>query len=341
MEKKDIERSHALLNEANRIVVTAHKSPDGDAVGSATALALYLKKIGKDAVVCLPDGFAEFLEWVPGADAILLFDTHEDKVREAIDGADLIFCLDYNQLSRTGDMADVLKAYIGKTPFILIDHHQNPDDFPEVLLSDTTSCSTAQLIYRFIDALGDREKIDAEIGAGLYCGIVTDSGSFRFPSVTPETHAIAAFLIEKGVDHAAIHRAIYDTNLLDRLRLVGYALSEKLVVLEEHHAAYISLSAEELQRFNYRPGDTEGLVNQALSIKGVNFAAFIREGNNQVKLSLRSQGQFKVNEIAAKYFNGGGHFNAAGGASSDTLKEVVRKFEEIVKTHSSELDYDV
>lgn len=341
LKNETIQHLKKLIGGAESICITAHKSPDGDAVGSSLALWWYLKAIGKEASVVLPDGYAEFLGFLPGADEIVIYDQQKEEATKSITGADLIFCLDYNQLNRTGAMQDILAQQKGSKPFVLIDHHQDPADFPDVLISDTASCSTAQLIYRVIDALGDRDKIDSNAAKGMYCGIMTDSGSFRFPAVTPETHEITADLLRKGADHAAVHRAVYDTNLLDRLRLVGYALSEKLVVMEEHHAAYISLSAEELEKFNYRPGDTEGLVNQALSIKGVNFAAFIREGNNQIKLSLRSQGQFRVNEIAAKYFNGGGHHNAAGGAMSARLDDVIDKFIDVVKEHSNELDYEV
>lgn len=333
--------SRSIIDRSERFVITAHKSPDGDAVGSSLALFHYLKKRGKLVDVVLPDHFAEFLEWMPGTDQIVFFDTDSAQAKEKLASADVIFCLDYNDLSRTGALRPMLEQYVETKTFILIDHHQHPDSFPEVLISDTSSCSTAQLIYRFIEHLGDRELIDAQIGACIYCGIMTDSGSFRFPSVDPETHTIAADLIQRGVDHAEIHRNVYDTNLLDRLRLVGFALSEKLVVIDELHTAYISLSAEELLRFNYRPGDTEGLVNQALSIKGVNFAAFIREGSSEVKLSLRSKGAFRVNEVAHEHFNGGGHHNAAGGAMEASLDEVVAKFKSILPAYREQLNYMV
>lgn len=339
MEQEHIQKASGLINAAESIVITAHRSPDGDAVGSSLALFHYFNKRNKNATVILPDGFADFLKWMPGQEKILTHDEFPDSCEAKLEEANLIFCLDYNDLSRTGDLSPLLEQQIGKTPFILIDHHQNPDTFPDVLISDTSSCSTAQMVYEFIAVLGDEDLIDATIGQCMYAGIVTDSGSFRFPSVTPETHRITASLIEKGVDHAEIHRSIYDTNLLDRLRLVGYALSEKLVVLPELHTAYITLSKEELDRFNYRSGDTEGLVNQALSIKGVNMAVFIREGSNKVKLSFRSQGKFKVNEFSSQYFNGGGHFNAAGGASNASLQEVIDHFLSVLPSYKQELDY--
>lgn len=338
LNSEDIRRAADLIDTASTILITAHKSPDGDAVGSTLALWHYLQGRHKNAVVLLPDRFAEFLRWMPGVESIVYFDQDAAVASNLINNADLIFCLDYNVLSRTGkEMSEVLETKRGATPFILIDHHQHPADFPEVLLSDTSACSTAQLVYRFVDELGDIDQLTSDMGACLYCGIMTDSGSFRFPSVTAETHRIAAHLMEVGVDHADIHRRVYDTNLLDRLRLVGYALSEKLVVLPEFHAAYITLNREELRRFNYRPGDTEGLVNQALSIEGVNMAVFIREGNNEVKLSFRSQGKFKVNELANVLFQGGGHNNAAGAAVDLPIEEVVHRIVSILPRYKQEI----
>jgi len=344
-ESKLVDRStlkllNELLEASESIVITAHKSPDGDAVGSSLALMHYLVSQGKRVRVLLPDGFADFLKWMPGAEGIVYFDRDEAQARTLLEQATLIFCLDYNVLSRTGKaMGDALTERLGNVPFVLIDHHQKPDEFANVLISDTTSCSTAQLIYRLIVSLSGQEAISVVCGECLYCGIMTDSGSFRFPSVTSETHEIAAHLIRIGVDHAEIHRKVYDTNLLDRVRLVGYALSEILVVLPEFKTAYITLTQDELKRYNYRSGDTEGLVNQALSIEGVNMAVFIREGNNEVKLSFRSKGSFRVNEFAAELFNGGGHTNAAGGAVQLPIDEVVNRLRSALPLHLDQLDY--
>lgn len=232
-----------------------------------------------------------------------------------------------------------MASTLGKAsaPFILIDHHEQPGDFPKVTYSDTASCSTAQMIYRFVHACGWGDLINNASAEGIYCGIMTDSGSFRFPAVTEETHAIAGALIARGLDHARIHREVYDTNLLDRVRLVGYALNEKLVVMEEAATAYISLTAEELQRFNYRPGDTEGLVNQALSIKGIQLAAFFREGNNEIKVSFRSKGHFDVNKFARGAWNGGGHKNAAGGHTQESITAAIERFESEVRARKNEI----
>lgn len=345
MEKQTIspavaERAGELINRAKHIVITCHKSPDGDAIGSSLALYHYLNARGKEATVVIPDPDPTFLHWTPGHEVILNYEGQTEAAEEAVDKADLIFSLDYNTLGRTGDLKKSLeKALDRKVPFILIDHHQQPDEYPEVVISETKACSTAQLIYEFISTLGDEKLIDSEIGACIYLGIMTDTGSFRFPLVEPKTHRIVANLLERGVDHARIHQEIYDTNLELRLKLIGHALSNKLVVMREFNAAYISLSKQELEKYEYRKGDTEGLVNQALSVKGVNFAAFIREGNNEVKMSFRSRGAFDVNQFARKYFDGGGHKNAAGGISRLSLEETISKFEDAVAENQSELNY--
>jgi len=226
-----------------------------------------------------------------------------------------------------------------KADFILIDHHQQPDSYPKVSFSDTSSCSTCQMVYQFIDAMGHEDLIDDSIAKAIYCGIMTDSGSFRFPSTSAYTHDIVGRMIDRGLDHAEIHRHVYDTNLFDRLKLLGYALSNKLQVKEEFNTAIISLSQQEMLDHNYRKGDTEGLVNYALSIKGVNFAAFIREGNNEVKISFRSKGKFNVNLFARTHFNGGGHNNAAGAAVSKDFDEVIEEFKSLLPQYKTDLDY--
>lgn len=330
-----------LLAAPGTPVITAHRGPDGDAIGSALALWNHLSELGIHATVVMPDHYPSFLHWLPGHESVLLFEQHAEEVQTAVDAANVIFCLDYNDLSRTGALAPVLEA--SPTPKIMIDHHQHPKDFAAITWSDTSRCSTAELIYGWIEARGEAGEISPETGACLYTGIMTDSGSFRFPSVTQGTHRIAAHLIERGVDHAVIHSRVYDTNQVDRMRLVGYALSEKLRVWPEHHAALIALSQEELKRFHYRSGDTEGLVNQALSIEGVNMAAFIHESHDgRIKLSLRSRGSFSVREVAAAHFNGGGHFNASGGAvEGATLDEVVAQFEHLLPGLAPALDYSI
>ncbi len=337
-EEEKLKLVAGYLATAKRVVISTHKSPDGDAVGSSLALGLYLKKIGIETVeVIVPDGYPDFLKWIPGQEMVLNHDHTPEKVEKAIENADLIFCLDYNIRYRAGKVGALLEAVDG--PFVLIDHHQQPDNFAQAIFSDVTSCSTAQMIFQFIDARGDLELIDHAIGQGIYCGIMTDTGSFRFPSVNAETHQIAAWLIDSGMDHAAIHRAVYDTNSVGRLKLLGYALAEKLEVLADYNLAIISLTAEELEKYDYKSGDTEGLVNYALSIDGVNMAVFVREGNNGMRISFRSSGSFDVNQFARAHFSGGGHKNAAGGTFEGGVDETLAHLKSVIVAYKDQLNY--
>jgi len=334
---EQIKNAINLVTGANHIVVTAHKSPDGDAVGSLLGLSGLLKNLGKNVTPILPDSVPEFLQWMQGFDDILIFEEKPAEASNIIREADLIFSLDYNSLSRVGvEMEKALRS--SHAPFILIDHHQQPEAFAAVTYSDTASCSTAQLIYEMAEQCDWLSHLDNATAECIYCGIMTDSGSFRFPAVTPKTHIIAANLIESGMDHAKVHRMVYDTNLPERLKLVGYALNDKLEHLEDASTAIISLSLEELKRFNHRQGDTEGLVNQALSIKGVNLAAFFREGSNEIKISFRSKGKFDVNKFSRENWNGGGHMNAAGGMSNLSLHDALIKFRNQVAELKNEIN---
>ena len=318
-----------LVNGATKIVVTAHKNPDGDAIGSALGMYHFLKSFKQEVVVVLPDHAPDFLHWMKDYDKIIFFDQENEKATEKILSADLIFSLDYNHLARVGsDMQAALEK--ATAPFILIDHHQQPAAYPKVTYSDTSSCSTCEMVFRFVEQCGWKKHINVAMAECIYCGIMTDSGSFRFHTVTPDTHRIVGELMTAGIDHAQIHRDVYDVNLMDKLRLVGYALSEKLEVLEDCSTAVIYLEQEELQRYNYRQGDTEGLVNQALSVRGIKLAAFFREGNNEIKASFRSKGSFDVNKFSRENWGGGGHMNAAGGVSLESMQTTVAKFKSLV-----------
>jgi phosphoesterase RecJ-like protein len=331
-----IQRSKELIDGASRIVITTHKSPDGDAIGSAYALLHLLRARGKNALVVLPDRAPDFLKWVENYSDGLIFQENNVEASNAILEADLIFSLDYNNLSRTGpEMEAVLRA--STAPKIMIDHHHQPETLFAASFSDTSICSTCQLIYEWADAMGYLTDISAVTASCIYLGIMTDSGSFRFPSVTPKTHHIVANLMDLGIDHAAIHRNVYDNNLVNRLKLVGYALSEKLEVFEECGTALISLRKIELEKYGYQPGDTEGLVNQALSIQGITLAAFFREGNNEIKVSLRSVGNFDVNQYARKSWDGGGHKNAAGGRSLETIDDALARFRKEIMDMKNEI----
>lgn len=320
------------ITNANSIVITAHRSPDGDSIGSSMALYHLLKKWQKNVTVVHPDPAPEFLHWVPNQEVIVDFENQAEKATELLQAADLIFCLDYNEPSRVGkDMQEVLVQ--SNAVKVMIDHHLHPADFCDLTLSETSACSTCELLFQWLKAIQRENEIDDTIGKCLYLGIMTDTGSFRFPSVTSGTHEIAAFLIEKGVKHFEIHEAVFDTNTIDRIRLKGFALSEKLVLIPEIPVAYASLSEEELNRFNYQKGDTEGLVNQILGIQGIKMAVFFAEKDGKVKISFRSKGEYVVNQLANDHFEGGGHAYASGGISFDSLDETIAKFVTNVKNY--------
>lgn len=320
------------ITNAHSIVITAHRSPDGDSIGSSMALYHLLKKWQKNVTVVHPDPAPEFLHWVPSQEVIIDFENQAEKASELLLAADLIFCLDYNEPSRVGkDMQEVLVQ--SKAVKVMIDHHLHPADFCDFTLSETSACSTCELLFQWLKAIQKENEIDAVIGQCLYLGIMTDTGSFRFPSVSSGTHEIAAFLIEKGVKHFEIHEAVFDTNTIDRIRLKGYALSEKLVLIPGIPVAYASLSEEELNRFNYQKGDTEGLVNQILGIQGIKMAVFFAEKDGKVKISFRSKGEYVVNQLANDHFEGGGHAYASGGISFVSLDETITKFVTNVKNY--------
>jgi phosphoesterase RecJ-like protein len=331
-----IQQVKQLISNANSIVVTSHKSPDGDAVGSALAMYIFLKSLGKNAHAILPDGVPDFLQWLPGYNEITIHSSSSVKAKELIASADLIFSLDYNILSRVGNEMQI-DLENAKADFILIDHHQQPGSFAKVVFSDTSACSTCEIVYHFIADCYGKDKIDTKIAEAIYCGIMTDSGSFRFPTVSKGTHEIVGEMIHSGLDHAKVHRAVYDTNRLERLRLVGYALSEKLEVDFDTNTAFVWLDKAELSRFDHQQGDTESLVNQALSIKGVKLAAFFREQDNEVKISFRSKGSFDVNKFAREHWSGGGHINAAGASSNLSMSETLEKFRGLIAIYKDQI----
>lgn len=343
MESMDIFKSNeskallARLKSSSNIVITGHRGPDGDALGASLALWNHLRERGVDSVVIMPDAYPEFLNWMVGQENVILHSEDSNRAESLIATADVVFSLDYNDTSRVGDMQAALESTSAFK--VMIDHHQMPSEFVDLMFSDTSSCSTCELIYRLIESWGEAESISKATAACIYCGIMTDTGSFRFPSVSPKTHRIAASLCETGLDHSEIHNLVYDNNRVDKIKLVGYALTEKLEVLVDLKAAIISLSKEELNRFNYKKGDTEGLVNTALGLEGVNFAAFVHESDDRVKISFRSVGAFSVRDFSANHFGGGGHHNAAGGSSFESLDSVVESIKLNLVTYKSDLQY--
>jgi len=326
-----------LLSDNKNIVIVTHKNPDGDAIGSSLALCHYLKNLGHSSIVITPNDCPDFLKWIPGEETILQYNSNVEASTSKIKEADLIFTLDFNHFSRTGDMESLLNNT--DSTFIMIDHHQQPDDYAQFMYSDTGMSSTCQMVYHFIDKLGDVDKITPEIATCIYVGIMTDTGSFRFRSTTDITHTVIADLIKKGADNTKIHENIYDMNTMSRLRLKGIALNN-LKVLPEYNTAYITLSQKELDTHNFKKGDTEGFVNIGLSIQGIRFAVIFIEnkGDKIIKISLRSKGDFSVNEFSRSHFEGGGHHNAAGGKSTLSLSETVEKFISILPSYTDKLN---
>ncbi len=337
MNDKDIHEIKELLSSSKNIVITTHKNPDGDAIGSTLALHQYLSALGHNSKVITPNEYPEFLKWIPEEDSILKFDNGNKTAISEIEKADIIFTLDFNHLSRSGEMESTLAK--SEATFIMIDHHQQPDTYAKYVYSDTAMCSTCQMIYHFIEKMNDIDKITPEIATCIYVGIMTDTGSFRFRSTTSTTHRVVADLIDKGADNTSIHERIYDSNTLSRLRLQGIALNN-LKVLPEYKTAYITMSQKELDQNSFKKGDTEGFVNLGLSIEGIKFALIFIEnkGEGIIKISLRSKGGFSVNEFSRNHFEGGGHHNAAGGKSNLSLSDTIDKFISILPPYKNALN---
>ncbi|WP_372744545.1 bifunctional oligoribonuclease/PAP phosphatase NrnA [Lutibacter sp.] len=337
MKRSEIKELKELLSIPQNVVIVPHRNPDGDAMGSSLAMYHFLMLKGHNVTVVTPNDYPDFLKWLPGSKEAYKFDMQNRQSKSAIENASIIFLLDFNALHRVGDdMQNTLEQFEGT--FVMIDHHQQPDKIAKYLYSDTAICSTCQMVYQFIDKLDDKDLINEDIAICLYTGIMTDTGSFRFPSTTSKTHKIIADLIDRGADNAKAHNNVYDTNSYGRLQLLGRALSN-MVVIEKLKTAYIHLSQADLDEFKYEKGDTEGVVNYALSLKGVIFAAIFIEDADQkiIKISLRSKGSFSVNQFARKHFDGGGHDNAAGGKQTLSLEETIAKFKKILPKYKKEL----
>lgn len=329
---QNIEAFREAISRPQRIVITTHIKPDADALGSSLGLSNYLTSKGHEVQVITPTNYPVFLNWMSGNDGVLIFrDGGEAQSAELVANADLIFCLDFSSLNRIEELGALVQQSTAKKA--LIDHHLDPEDFADFTLWDTKAAATAELVYELIRQLDDLDKITPGIADCLYAGIMTDTGSFKHSSTSSNVHRIVADLIDRGANISVVSKLIYDNNSLSRLKLIGFALADRLTVFDNLKVAYITLSDEDLKRFNYQTGDTEGLVNYALSIKGIAMAAIIIEREDKVKLSFRSFGNVAVNDLAKEYFQGGGHKNAAGGASDDTLEETVAKFRKMVLDH--------
>lgn len=335
MTTEDISRIKELLSSPKKIIITTHRSPDADAIGSSLGLYHFLLKKKHDVIVITPNSYPEFLHWLPGNKDVINYEGKKNRAKKLVMDAELIFCLDYNALKRMEEFGEVVGE--SKAIKILIDHHQQPDKFPDYILSDVTASSTAQLIYRFIEMLGEEKMVNSEIAECLYAGIMTDTGSFRFSSTSSETHRIVAKLIDAGVKPDKIYNLIFDDNSVDRMNLLGYTLLHKLKYFPEYRTAMISLTRVELKQFKYKQGDTEGFVNYPLSIKGVRLSALMIEKKGLIKLSFRSKGSFSVNKFSREHFSGGGHNNAAGGESRVSMDETVNKFLSLLPLYKDEL----
>ena len=341
MTKSDYSTIKHLIQGSGNIIITSHYNPDGDAVGSAMAMYHALKCINPNVVVVLPNRFPDFLRWLPGTEDLVIFDQNDQQFMDSIfNKAGIIFSLDYNTPSRVEKMEQTLRN--ASATKILIDHHPQPDtEAFQFLLSKTSASSTAELVYEFLEEIELTHCINKAAAESLYTGIITDTGSFSFACNNPKTYRITADLIDKGAVPERLHRLIYDNYSESRLRLLGHAFAEKLLIFSKYRTAIISLSKDDLTRFNYKAGDSEGIVNYPLSIKEINVSILMTEREGMIRISFRSKGQFAVNQIAQKYFDGGGHRNAAGGNSYLSMEATIQKIQEILPLYEDELTYEI
>ena len=334
--QESIDSIREIVGKGRRFVITAHKNPDGDAMGSTLALCHSLRSLGKEAMVVLPNAFPAFLSWLPLADEVLVHDTDRERCESVISAADALFCLDYNVLSRTGDVAHCLAE--STAPKVLIDHHPQPSDEFDVFVSHPVACSTCELVFRVITALGGTSALNFEMAQCIYTGMMTDTGAFAYASTRKDVYLIIAELLDKGIDKDWIYRKVFYNFSVTRMRLWGYAMYDKLKVYNKYNAALITLSHSELMRFYASKGDTEGLVNQPLQVKGVRFSCFLREEQpGKINVSLRSVDDFPCNAVAAEFFNGGGHKNASGGEMYGTMEMAVERFRLALQKYKVEL----
>jgi phosphoesterase RecJ-like protein len=335
LENTDFKHISERLRKPSRILITTHTNPDGDAIGSSLALWSYLKKTGHQVSIMIPDPFPEFLAWLSGCENILIYSKDPVRCNEEIRLAEIIIAADYNNFGRLNEAGE--KVLETKALKILIDHHLNPAPHFDLKISISKVSSTSELIFDFIVAMGDKQLLDKQMAECLYVGIVTDTGSFSYSCNYVKTYLAIAELYRLGIDGEHIHRLVYDTYSESRLRLLGLSVSDNLTVLPEYHTAFITLPKEDLDRFNYQIGDTEGVVNYALSIKDINLAALFMEREGIVKVSFRSKGNFSVDTLAREHFDGGGHRNASGANCTTGLEETVTKFKNLLPGYRAAL----
>ena len=315
-----------LLEQPQNISIVIHKNPDGDALGSGLSLKKFLEKKGHKVWLISPNAIPQYLKWMPGSNDVNIFENNQKKNEKILKQSTIIFTLDFNDFSRTGESLEkVLKNLKNKT-FIMIDHHLYPKNYAQYTFSNTNKSSTSEMVYDLIAALGETDKIDKEMATNLYTGIMTDTGSFKFPSTTSHTMKVAGDLMDKGAKHNEIQIKIYDSFTIDKLGLLGETLN-KLKFIPEYKTAYIALTQKDLKKYNYKKGDTEGFVNYGLALADAIFSVlFLENEDGTVRISFRSKNNFPANEFAQEYFNGGGHLNAAGGRTQENIEKAVEKF---------------
>jgi phosphoesterase RecJ-like protein len=331
-----IEQFYPMLNQPFKAVITAHQKPDGDAMGSTLGLYHFLKQLGHEVTVISPTNWAQFLDWMPGVDQVIDFEANKNEASQIVANADYVFCLDFNILHRTKHLEPIIRD--SKALKILIDHHQQPDTLSFAYgISDVKMSSTCEMVYDFIVQSGHSNLINLDIATCLYTGLMTDTGSFRFPSTTASVHKIVAHLKELGLQHAKIHENIYDNSTEGRLKFMGNAFLNRMTVLPEFKTAIMAIPKTDIYKFELKTGDTEGLVNYLLSIEGIKFAAIVIDREEERKWSFRSKGNFDVNIFARTHFEGGGHANAAGGSSKKSVDDTFQDFKNILETYKSQL----
>lgn len=326
----------SLFSGQKNVVIIGHKNPDGDAVGATLGLYWFLLAQGHKPTVVMPNDFPDFLKWMPGNDLIFNFEQQADAVAQVLENSDIICTLDFNDLSRVGSLETLLQA--ANQPFIMIDHHQQPSDYAVLTWSDTSMSSTSEMIAHLIEAWTGWAGLSQAMATNLYTGIMTDTGSFKFPATTAKTHRVIAALIEAGAQHSSIHQAVYDNQSPGRMKLLGRALNN-MVIKSDWQTAYTFLSQSDLDECQFKKGDTEGFVNYGLQLEGIKFALIFIENKSEqiIKISLRSIGDFSVNDFARNHFNGGGHTNAAGGRFEGSLTEAIDHLLTHLPTYKNEL----
>jgi len=330
---KSIQEFYPLLSTPRQVVITTHQKPDADAMGSSLALRHFLVQLGHTVTIISPTNWADWVNWMPGVDKVMDYEKNKQAAEIILDKAEWLFCLDFNIFHRTKTMTEKLKQL--SCIKILIDHHQEPDiDSFDYGISNTAKSSTCEIVYDLIIDSGNGEKITEEISECIYAGLVGDTGSFRFQSTHAGVHKIVADLKTRGLKHGNVHDNLFDNFLENRLRFVGHVLLHRMEVFYEYNTVLIAIPKSDIYKFQIKTGDTEGLVNFPQTIQGIKLVALVIDRDEERKWSFRSKGDFDCNTFARKYFEGGGHFNAAGGRSNDSLEKTVDHFKEVLKENS-------